>query len=79
MKWMRRFLPNLTIALNLALLIVVYLDLRNPSMGFLVGGPFLVLVGASGICSIVTAALRYADLRCRDKQAQQSFQEKLHH
>lgn len=63
MKFLRGFLPNLTIALNLALLIAVYLDLRNPLMGFLVGTPFLVLVIADCVCSVATAVILYADWR----------------
>ena len=63
MKFLRGFLPNLTIALNVALLIVIYLDLRNPMMGFLVGTPFLVMAGASCVCSVATAVLLYGDWR----------------
>lgn len=68
MKWMRGFLPNLTIALNVVLLIVVYLDLRNPAMGFLVGAPFLVLVIASVLCSLTMAWIVYADWRRRSRK-----------
>lgn len=63
MRFLRGFLPNLTIALNLVLLIVIYLDLRNPLMGFLVGTPFLVLTCACVLCSVITAVLLYADWR----------------
>ena len=63
MKFWRAFLPNLTIALNIALMIVIYLDLRNPMMGFLVGAPFLVLIIASCVCSIATAVVLYAKWR----------------
>ena len=59
MKFLRSFLPNLTISLNLALLIVFYLDLRNPMMGFLVGAPFLVLAACTCLSSIVTGILLY--------------------
>ena len=59
MKFLRATLPNLTIALNLALMIVIYLDMRNPMMGFLVGAPFVVLVASSCICSIVTAIVLF--------------------
>lgn len=63
MKLLKAFLPNLSIALNVALLIVVYLDLRNPMMGFLVGTPFLVLVIATALSSILSGILLYADWR----------------
>jgi mannose/fructose/N-acetylgalactosamine-specific phosphotransferase system component IIC len=60
MKFWKAVLPNLTIALNLALMIVIYLDMRNPMMGFLIGTPFRVLTGACAICSIATAVVLYA-------------------
>ena len=60
MRFLNAMLPNLTIALNLVLLIVMYLNSRNPMMGFLVGAPFLVLIIASCVCSIATAILLYA-------------------
>ena len=60
MRFLNGVLPNLTIALNLVLLIVMYLNSRNPMMGFLVGAPFLVLIIASCVCSIATAILLYA-------------------
>ena len=63
MKFLRAFLPNLTISLNIVLLIVIYLDLRNPMMGFLVGTPFLVLVASSCICSIATGIILYSQWR----------------
>lgn len=63
MKFLKGFLPNLTIALNLVLLIVIYLDLRNPLMGFLIGTPFLMLVCLCVLCSITTAIVLYADWR----------------
>lgn len=59
MKFWKALLPNLTIALNIALMIVIYLDRRNPMMGFLVGAPFMVLVAVCCICSIATAVVLY--------------------
>ena len=69
MIFWRAALPNLSIALNLALLIVIYLDRRNPMMGFLVGAPFVVLVASCGICSIATAIVLYASWRKKGKSA----------
>ena len=63
MRFLNGVLPNLTIALNLVLLIVMYLNSRNPMMGFLVGAPLLVLIIASCVCSIATAILLYAKWR----------------
>lgn len=65
MRFLNALLPNLTISLNLVLLIVLYLNSRNPMMGFLVGAPFLVLVIFSCICSIATAILLYVKWRNR--------------
>ena len=64
MIFLRTVLPNLTIALNFALTVVIYLDKRNPMMGFLVGWPFLMLVLLSVVCSISTAVVLYKDWRC---------------
>lgn len=64
MIFMRTVLPNLTIASNIALLVVIYLDKRNPMMGFLVGWPFLSLVILSVLSSIATAVVLYKDWRC---------------
>ena len=63
MRFLNAMLPNLTIALNLVLLIVMYLNSRNPMMGFLVGAPFLVLIILSCVCSIATAVILYAKWR----------------
>lgn len=63
MRFLKSVLPNLSISLNLALMIVFYLDLRNPMMGFLVGAPFLVLAACTCISSIATGILLYADWR----------------
>ena len=65
MRFWRAALPNLAIVLNIALLVVLYLDRRNPMMGFLVGAPFLVLAVSACVCSIVTAIIVYADWRNR--------------
>ena len=59
MRFLKRTLPHLVISQNLALMIVIYLDMRNPMMGFLMGAPFVVLAGTCCICSIVTAAVLY--------------------
>jgi len=72
MRFFRAALPNLTIALNLALLIVIYLDMRNPMMGFLIGAPFAVLVISSAVCSLVTAVVLYGSWRKMKKAADQN-------
>ena len=63
MRLFKAALPNLTISLNLALMIVIYLDMRNPMMGFLIGTPFIALAASSCICSLLTAAILYGSWR----------------
>ena len=63
MKLFRAVIPNLAISLNIALLVIIYLDMRNPMMGFLVGAPFLTLVGACVVCSILSAVVLYGTYR----------------
>lgn len=62
MFW-RKWMPNLSLCLNLALVVVIYLDMRNPMMGFLEGMPFLVLSGAAILASVCTAVTLYGDSR----------------
>ena len=62
MFW-RKWMPNLSLCLNLALAVVIYLDLRNPMMGFLEGMPFLVLSGSAILAAICTAVTLYGDSR----------------
>ena len=59
MRFLLRTAPNLSISLNIALLIVIYLDMRNPMMGFLVGAPFLTLVACCFATSVASAATLY--------------------
>lgn len=73
MKLFRSVIPNLTIALNIALMIVIYLDMRNPKMGFLVGAPFVTLIVLCCGCSIASAVVLYATWRKRkNKKAEVS-------
>jgi len=77
MKFFHAALPNLAISLNIALMIVIYLDMRNPMMGFLVGAPFVTLAASACICSIISAITLYGSYRKRIKQAnnqQKNFQ-----
>ena len=63
MKLFQAVIPNLAISLNLALMVVIYLDMRNPMMGFLVGTPFYTLAILTGICSIASAVMLYITWR----------------
>ena len=71
MKFLKAFLPNLTIALNIALIVVVYLDRRNPMMGFLVGAPFMVLACSCALSSLMTAIVLYVDWRGSGRRKQE--------
>ncbi len=63
MRFLKGFSPNLTMVLALALVIVLYLDNRNPMMGFLVGWPFRILVLANFLCAVTTALTLYLSWR----------------
>lgn len=68
MKLFHAVLPNLAISLNIALMVVIYLDMRNPMMGFLVGAPFVTLAASACICSIISAITLYASYRKQKNQ-----------
>ena len=68
MKLFHAVFPNLAISLNLVLLIVIYLDMRNPKMGFLADTPFYVLAIATAIASLISAVTLYAAYRKNRKQ-----------
>ena len=63
MKLFHAVIPNLAVSLNIALMIVIYLDMRNPMMGFLVGKPFLVLAISTCAASVASAVTLYATYR----------------
>jgi hypothetical protein len=62
-RFLRGVLPHISIALTIVLMVVVYLDRRNPMMGFLVGAPFFTLVVLSGAASIATSIVLYSRWR----------------
>jgi len=63
MRFLKGTLPHLAISLNLALMIVIYLDMRNPMMGFLMGAPFAVLAASCCLSSIAAAVTLYVCYR----------------
>lgn len=63
MRFLKGILPNISIALSICLVVVVYLDRRNPMMGFLMGAPFFTLAVACAVTSIATAIVLYAQWR----------------
>lgn len=73
MKLFHAVIPNLTISMNIVLLIVIYLDMRNPKMGFLMDTPFYVLAIATAIVSLISAVTLYGAYR--RKQKEQNIQE----
>ncbi len=63
MKFIRAILPNLCIAMTLALVTLVILDAFNPFLGVLRGWPFLILVLLDAAAAITCAAVLYGDTR----------------
>ena len=63
MRFLKGALPNISLALSIAMLVVVYIDRRNPMMGFLSGAPFFILALLAGIASIATAIVLYSSWR----------------
>ena len=68
MKFAKAVLPNVTIALNLAMAVVVYLDMRNPMMGFMSGPAFWGLFILTFAASVATAVVLYKWWRTPKKQ-----------
>ena len=68
MKLLHSVIPNLTFSLNVVLLIVIYLDMRNPKMGFLADAPFYVLAVTTAILSLISAITLYASYRKNQKE-----------
>ena len=67
MKLFKRILPNLSIALSLALIVIVIVDIRNPMMGFLSSPQAQILISAAAIVAAATAVVLYAGERKRNK------------
>ena len=63
MRFLRGILPNVSLALNICLVVVVYLDRRNPMMGFLFGAPFFTLAVLTAAASIAPAVVLYSQWR----------------
>lgn len=55
MRFLNKLLPHLTIALAVALMVVVIVDTYNPRMGFLMDTPFQVLVILEVLSTIATS------------------------
>ena len=68
MKLFHAVIPNLTISLNIVLLIVIYLDMRNPMMGFLEDSPIHVLAIATAVASLTSAITLYGSYRKKQKE-----------
>lgn len=60
MRFLKCVLPNLSIALTLALVTLVILDWFNPMLGFLTGTWFHVFFGLCAIANLLTAGVLYA-------------------
>ena len=69
MRFFHAVIPNLAISLNIALMVVIYLDMRNPMMGFLVGKPFQVLAVSCFAASVISAVVLYGSYRKQKNQS----------
>ena len=74
MKFYRAILPNLSIALQLALLTLVILDQFNPRLGLLSGTPFVVLFAAAFLSAVGTAIVLFHHWRrlCRERMRREA-------
>ena len=63
MRFFKGFIPNLTVALCMALAVVTIVDNYNPMMGFLRGNTAYVLIFAVCICGTLSAITLYASWR----------------
>lgn len=68
MKLLHAVIPNLAISMNIVLIIVIYLDMRNPMMGFLEDTPFYVLAIATAVVSLTSAITLYGSYRKKQKE-----------
>lgn len=68
MKLFHAVIPNLAVSMNLVMLIVIYLDMRNPKMGFLMDAPFYVLAISTAIVSLISAVTLYMSYRKKQKE-----------
>ncbi len=66
--FVERILPHINIALSAALLVVAFLHLFNPMMGFLNGRPAFVLIAAACVVSITNAVTSYVRVRKRKRE-----------
>lgn len=62
---MEKIIPNISIALSLALLTVMVFNIFNPMMGFFYGNPIIVLISAECIVSLVNGISSYISWRKR--------------
>ncbi len=63
MKFLKAILPNLSIAMSLALIALVIVDNRNPLMGFLRSPQAQVFILIAAVLALATAAVLYASWR----------------
>lgn len=68
MRILKKLLPHFTIALAVALIVVVILDIYNPMMGFLRGKPFQILAFSEVLCSLATSVCFLCCPSAREKK-----------
>lgn len=69
-QFIKKSLPHLSVALGIAIMFILYLDARNPMMGFLEGNYFTVLcavnLAVSILLSISLTASRFSQKQKQD-------------
>ncbi len=68
MRFLKGFVPNFTIVLSIAFLVLVYLDGRNEHMRFLNGTLFQIFAFIYAVCSIFSALMMYISWRKSDSR-----------
>jgi len=63
MKKLRDFIPNLALCMSLGLILITYLDGRNPYMKFLTSGTSKIYILILCVCSIISSIICIACLR----------------
>lgn len=67
MKFLKSILPNLSIAMSLALIVLVYVDNRNPLMGFLRSTQAQIFIVIAAVLALATGIVLYASWRSENR------------
>jgi len=68
MRFLKRALPNITIAFAVSMIVIVIVHSHNPMMGFLTGTPFMILSFLFCGLSIATSLTLYFTARKKKRR-----------